>query len=337
VKFAPLTLFPFKICELVMNRIISVKYSHDIYDISPSISINKPLNWLDVQSEAIRLSKNRMALFNWRLIFSQKTIFLWSHPSIDLLALSILKKEIIFLCWGLPRESSNIAFNFLRYKKLKAILLNAKLVLVNDYLTLQELINFGVDKTRVILFPYVVDSQFFQFSNYSQRKEFLLVPGDNERDEGLVQELSLALPYKIVRITREQNNLQAYNLSKHKVELKYNISFLELRELYQRAAAIIIPLRTKNHASGQTSVLEAIACGAPVLISKGRASSIVNHFDSIFEVDDNQISTWNYAITSIIEKCRSKPQILEASAKLLTDKHNPRCVAEKLANLLVSL
>jgi glycosyltransferase involved in cell wall biosynthesis len=320
-----------------MKRIISVKYSHDIYDISPSISINKPLNWFDIQREAVRLSENQIALFNWRLIFSQNPIFLWSHPSIDLLVLSCLKKEIIFLCWGLPRESSNVIFNFLRYQKLKTILFNAKLVLVNDHLTLQEVKDLGVAKTKVILFPYVVDTQFFQFSNYSQREDFLLVPGDNERDETLVQELSLALPYKIVRITREKNNLQAYDLSKYKVELKYNISFLELRELYQRAAIVVIPLKTKNHASGQTSVLEAIACGAPVLISKGRASSIVNHFDSIFEVDDNQISTWNYAITSIIEKCKHKPQILEASAKLVTDKHSPRFVTEKLANLLVSL
>jgi glycosyltransferase involved in cell wall biosynthesis len=41
-----------------------------------------------------------------------------------------------------------------------------------------------------------------------------------------------------------------------------------VRELYQRARAVVVPLQPSNQPSGQSVTLQAMACGAPVVLTE---------------------------------------------------------------------
>jgi glycosyltransferase involved in cell wall biosynthesis len=42
----------------------------------------------------------------------------------------------------------------------------------------------------------------------------------------------------------------------------------KIRELYQRARAVVVPLQPTNQPSGQSVTLQAMACGAPVVLTE---------------------------------------------------------------------
>ncbi len=46
------------------------------------------------------------------------------------------------------------------------------------------------------------------------------------------------------------------------------LEFLELRDLYQRADLLVLPLLENRYSAGLTTLFEAIACGAPVVVSE---------------------------------------------------------------------
>ncbi len=51
------------------------------------------------------------------------------------------------------------------------------------------------------------------------------------------------------------------------MEIRY-FSFVELRELYQQADVVVVPLLPNRYAAGLTTVLEALACGRPVVVAR---------------------------------------------------------------------
>lgn len=62
------------------------------------------------------------------------------------------------------------------------------------------------------------------------------------------------------------------------VTLRKGLSSAELRELYRRAAVVVVPLQNVDWPAGVTSLLEAQACGRPVVISA--SEGILDSLDS---------------------------------------------------------
>ncbi len=51
------------------------------------------------------------------------------------------------------------------------------------------------------------------------------------------------------------------------MEIRY-FSFVELRDLYQAADVVVVPLLPNRYAAGLTTVIEALACGRPVVVAR---------------------------------------------------------------------
>ena len=88
----------------------------------------------------------------------------------------------------------------------------------------------------------------------------LSVGSDDGRDYETLLECSF--PCKLIVVTRKQ-------LPPHEqVEQRSEISDVELRELYQHAAFVVIPLRDLPQPSGQSATLQAMACGKAVIVTR---------------------------------------------------------------------
>ena len=321
--------------------IVSVQQLTSSYCTAHSDSQRTPIDWYDVQQRAITATKRVPKRYSWSLLLHRGVVFFWFSPSIYALLTCLFRRNTVYLCWGFPNKSSVSWLYKLKLWKLKAILKLARTVLVNDEKTAQDLKALGLADVK--LFPYVVDTDFFTLAANSDRSGFLLVPGDNDRDETLVSELAAILPYKIVRVTRSQKVVDFHQSNTTStVEVLRNVSFSQFLQLYQTASIVLLPLQNSDHASGQTSTLEALACGTPVLISQGRTSSIVNRYKSVLEIPSKNSKTdgqtvleaWQSAVEKMLELMINQPNLSEQTACQIRNMHSPDTVVCQFSEII---
>ncbi len=85
------------------------------------------------------------------------------------------------------------------------------------------------------------------------------------------------------------------------MELRH-LEFNELRSLYRAASITVIPLLANNFSAGLTTMLEAIACGSPVIISKtpGLASEMICQ-DLVVGVPPGDAAALQDAIAAVLD------------------------------------
>ena len=126
------------------------------------------------------------------------------------------------------------------------------------------LATFNLDAARVAAAPFGVDAGFWSPDENSARGDFILSVGsDPARDyETLLAALD-DLPATIV--TR-----LPLTDTRESVQIAADFSDVELRGLYQSARIVVTPLLDVAQPSGQSASLQAMACGAAVILSDTR-------------------------------------------------------------------
>jgi hypothetical protein len=143
------------------------------------------------------------------------------------------------------------------------------------------------------MIPYIVDTEFFKpASRGNEPSNFMFCPGANDRDPELL--LGLAkLGHEIVWLCRDALMRAKYQGQHKNLHIVYDIRFSELRTLYQTCGVVITPLRADIHAAGQTTTLEALACGKPVFLSDGRTATIFKDYQAVEVIDSLDVSCWH--------------------------------------------
>ena len=294
---------------------------------------NRPVDWHDVvRDTAHQLSDRPIIDLRLRTLLRPSNKFISWNPTLTILLAALLRRNLSYLCWGLPSHSNHRIEKIAKALKLRTILKLANKVFVNDKESAAEIAAWT--GCTPILIPYVVDGEFYSYRKYRNRKNFILVPGNNGRDESLVQSL-LQRGHKIVRMTRDSVVAKRYsNITSDNFSLQYRVTYGKVARLYQQASAVALPLRARNHAAGQTAVLEALSCGAPVIISRGRASGIVSKYESVLVCDDLTPATWEERISQARRLGQLHPSTLERTAATIRSVHNPSAVSDVLRSLL---
>jgi glycosyltransferase involved in cell wall biosynthesis len=138
----------------------------------------------------------------------------------------------------------------------------AELRPMRDYFRLSEAV------ISVNLFG--VDANFWRPNPAKERDIVLAIGNDGRRDFKTLVEAAAEIPAPVHIITKlalpDQlpSNVVHHRGSWHGTEL----SDERVRDLYQRARAVVVPLQPSNQPSGQSVTLQAMACGAPVVLSE---------------------------------------------------------------------
>jgi glycosyltransferase involved in cell wall biosynthesis len=324
---------------LVQKIVSTLPFSNSLLSSGLSLGGSAfPLDWVSVQKDVADLLEaswvpRNLGLSSLNLMLEENIVFISNCPSIYILLAGLSRKNVIYICWGMPSKGFALIY-CLKLVKLILILKLSCLVLVNDLITLKDLNRLGIGS--VSLFPYVVDSSFFNFSPYKDRKDIALAPGDNDRDETLIHGLSSILPFLIIRVTRSIKVIEYYANREHpNLIVLSNVSFDELRSLYQSSRVVLLPIKSENHAAGQTSSLEALSCGTPVVISSSRTSSILEKYKSVSVVKRNAgPHLWLDTIEELLLKMSFDSDVLRDSSDEVHKIHSPRSVALQLKNLI---
>ena len=181
------------------------------------------------------------------------------------------KAPIVMVCWRVRYN------NLIKSTLFRFLCFVCDNIFTNDPVLLGQLKNqklCALSKCKYL--PLPVDTDYYVPSR-NPRRNYLLVVGDAARNEDLVIKLSLVSKIPIIRMTRESKVKDIYaKLNKDSVIFKFRLSYLEALWHIQNAYCVLLPLTDGNQPAGLTTLLEAMACKTPCLITGGPAARAVN-------------------------------------------------------------
>lgn len=162
---------------------------------------------------------------------------------------------------------------------------------------------------QLSLLPFGVDVRFW-YPNEDRavaKFEVLFVGNDFNRDYELLVRIAQKMPE--VRFRFVTGMLTADTLPENVELIKGDwhgraVSDEDMRGLYQQSTMVILPLKDTFQPSGQSVCLQAMACGAPVVISRTKgfweADAFIDSEHCIF-VEDAQPAVWVTAIRRLLQ------------------------------------
>ncbi len=132
---------------------------------------------------------------------------------------------------------------------------------------------FGLPEDAVHVNPFGVDTDFWTPGGAGDGEFLLSVGNDARRDYATLIEAvktMTEIPVKIITARKLPNPLPAHVEHLDGSWHRPAVSDEELRDLYRRAIAVVIPLEDSIQPSGQSVALQAMACGKPVILSRTR-------------------------------------------------------------------
>jgi len=298
----------------------------------------RPIQWEDLVDEICsRLTGSETRGLGPLAALPSSSITVSWGPSVGTIVAAVLRRRLVYLCWGVPRPSKRRYWNQIRFARLRFILRRASVVLTNDPVTSQQVSDLVSRSPAQI--PYVVDTSYFTPLTEDSDK-LVLAPGNNGRDEELICSLSdQGIP--IVRVTYDKSvrefYLQRAKRTLHPVKLEFGVSFARLRELYRRASLVVLPLTAQNHPAGQTSLLEALACGPSVLLSAGRSASLFADYPGVHICDSHSLSEWTMVASKILASTNDASSSRFGQHQYIRARHSPRVVGDILGPMLEDL
>ena len=183
-------------------------------------------------------------------------------------ALGLLKIPIVAIHCGI----FNYQPNWLRRRQIRFLLRRMWSVVFGEAECpiMRQL--FGISAERLQVNHFGVDERFWSPAEKPAGGEpFLLAVGnDSRRDYALLVKAAAELPARVDILTRLEvnvplpSNVRVFHSSWHKEAL----SDQELRELYRKCIAVVVPLVETVQPSGQSVTLQAMACGRPVVLTR---------------------------------------------------------------------
>jgi len=200
--------------------------------------------------------------------------FCW-HPSTACLLAAKMGQPLFYLYWGGVAQRG--VKGVLARLRLGMILRKARVVMTNDPVSGLEIRKYLSEDPRIV--PYVVDTDFYHCSQSSHRQG-IVVPGNNGRDEGMVFE-AIRRGMPVVRVTSSEKVRGEYEAEGLASFLRFKLSYPELRDTYQQCSVVALPIADSSHAAGQTAALEALSCGARVVVTEGRVGELLQQYPSV--------------------------------------------------------
>jgi glycosyltransferase involved in cell wall biosynthesis len=179
--------------------------------------------------------------------------------------LGFIKAEIIAMVQALPERIKYFRrFPFVR-PFISWLLGDAAFILTFTGCAQTDFVrDFRLDKNKLKIYPFGADTDFWKIMPELQVDNFILSIGnDTNRDYAtLVDALPENISLKII-------TKRPVDIKNKPVEILTGISNEEVRKLYNQALFVVIPsLKLKNESSGQSTSMQAMACGKAVILPR---------------------------------------------------------------------
>ena len=131
---------------------------------------------------------------------------------------------------------------------------------------------FGLERARLFFVPFGVDTDFFTPEESAEAPEnsFCASVGTNDGKDFVTLLKALPAGNRLVIVTDDYNAriIREHLNPRSQVEIRRDLPIDQLRTLYQQSSVQVIPLLDTKFSSGQTVMLENMALGRTVIITK---------------------------------------------------------------------
>ena len=193
-------------------------------------------------------------------------------PLVLLKRAGLVRRPVVYTSIGLPERLVELRGKPMR-RLYKAALRGAAAILAYSEHEAQWLRNWlGPGGPRVVFLPFAVDVQAFRpDSARTPETDVVSVGADPRRDFDLLLEVASRhqeLSFRIVASAERARSLAPLPAN---VELEIDLSLDEARERLAGARVVALPVRENSYSGATTVLLQAMALGKPVVVSRTAA------------------------------------------------------------------
>ena len=125
-----------------------------------------------------------------------------------------------------------------------------------------------------------VDSEHFRPDGAATLEhDVVSVGADPRRDFGLLVELARRRPERSFRIVASSDNARALTSLPANVRLEVDLPFSLIRDCLVRARTVVLPVRDNTYSGATTTLLQAMSCGRPVVVTRTAAIAHGYHLE----------------------------------------------------------
>jgi glycosyltransferase involved in cell wall biosynthesis len=138
----------------------------------------------------------------------------------------------------------------------------------------------GAGGPDVVFVPFGVDVDYFRPQPGSEPDEDVVSVGvDPRRDFALLLRLAERVPERRLRLVCSAEHARALGTPPPNVAVESDIPLAAVRERLARARVVVLPVRENTYSGATTALLQAMACGKPVVVSRTAAIADGYHLE----------------------------------------------------------
>jgi glycosyltransferase involved in cell wall biosynthesis len=163
----------------------------------------------------------------------------------------------------------------------------------------------GAYGPRVEFVSFGVDTEHFRPDpGVPPEDDVVSVGADPRRDFSLLLELARRRPEWTFRIVASADNAQALRPFPANVRLEVDVPFGRIRECLFRARVVALPVRENTYSGATTTLLQAMACAKPVVVTRTAAIEHGYHLEDGANcrlVPPGDLAALEHAVTGVLD------------------------------------
>jgi glycosyltransferase involved in cell wall biosynthesis len=194
----------------------------------------------------------------------------------------------------------------------------------------------GEGGPRIELVPFGVDVDYFRPDPAATPVDDVVSIGaDPRRDFPLLVELARRLPGRAFRIVASADNARSLGELPPNVSLEVDVPFARVRECLLAARVVALPMRENSYSGATTTLLQAMACGKPVVVTRTAAIARGYHLED--GVNCRLVPPGDLAsLEQAVDDATGAPGLGERARETVERHHTWRQYTEAVRDLLVS-
>jgi glycosyltransferase involved in cell wall biosynthesis len=193
-------------------------------------------------------------------------------PLVLLERAGLVRRPVVYTSIGLPERLVQLSGERMR-RLYKSALRGAAAVLAYSEHEAQWLRDWlGPGGPPVVFLPFAVDVEAFRpDSARTPETDVVSVGADPRRDFALLVEVASRHPEVSFRIVASAERARMLPPPPENVELEVDLSLDEARDRLAGARVVVLPVRENSYSGATTALLQAMALGKPVVVSRTAA------------------------------------------------------------------
>ena len=184
-----------------------------------------------------------------------------------------VRPPLVYVAVGLPERLARLRNERMRRLYARALASSAAVLAYSEF-EAEELrawmASYG-ESTQVVFVPFGVDEDALAPTNVQPDVDVVSIGADPHRDLELLLAVAAELSSKSFRIVTTADRARSLGALPENVEAETDLPFGEMRHRLESARAVALPVRDNSYSGATTVLLQAMAAGKPVVVSRTKA------------------------------------------------------------------